>query len=161
MAKRQVFYSFHYQNDVMRVQQVRNIGVIEGNPAATPNAWEVVKHGGDAAIKRWIDDNMRYHSCVIVLVGSQTANRKWINYEIEKAWNEGKGVVGIHIHNLRCPRNGLNTKGRNPFEVFDFGNTNMSHIVKCYNPSIYDTYNDIAKNINGWIEEAIAIRQRY
>lgn len=31
MAKRQVFYSFHFDNDVMRVQQVRNIGAIEGN----------------------------------------------------------------------------------------------------------------------------------
>jgi len=29
MAKRQVFYSFHYANDVMRVQQIRNIGMIE------------------------------------------------------------------------------------------------------------------------------------
>ena len=29
MAKRQVFYSFHYANDVMRVQQIRTIGMIE------------------------------------------------------------------------------------------------------------------------------------
>ncbi|MDQ1224403.1 hypothetical protein QE443_000564 [Pantoea ananatis] len=28
--KRQVFYSFHFDNDVMRVQQIRNMGVIEG-----------------------------------------------------------------------------------------------------------------------------------
>jgi hypothetical protein len=26
MAKRQIFYSFHFGNDVMRVQQIRNIG---------------------------------------------------------------------------------------------------------------------------------------
>lgn len=29
MTKRRVFYSFHYENDVMRVQQIRNIGVLE------------------------------------------------------------------------------------------------------------------------------------
>lgn len=31
MAKRQVFYSFHYENDAWRAGQVRNIGVLEGN----------------------------------------------------------------------------------------------------------------------------------
>ena len=38
MAKRQVFYSFHYANDVMRVQQIRNIGMVEGNSPVSPNA---------------------------------------------------------------------------------------------------------------------------
>ena len=32
--KRQVFYSFHYKNDVMRAAQIRNIGAIEGNMPA-------------------------------------------------------------------------------------------------------------------------------
>jgi len=31
MVKRQVFYSFHFNNDVIRVQMVRNMGVIESN----------------------------------------------------------------------------------------------------------------------------------
>ena len=40
MAKRQIFYSFHFKNDVMRVQQIRNIGVIEGNEPVSKNNWE-------------------------------------------------------------------------------------------------------------------------
>ena len=36
-------------------------------------------------------------SFTIVLAGSNTANRKWINYEIIKSWDDGMGVVGIHI----------------------------------------------------------------
>ena len=28
----------------------------------------------------------------IVLIGESTANRKWINYEITKSWNDHKGV---------------------------------------------------------------------
>ncbi len=161
MAKRQVFYSFHFKNDVMRVQQVRNMGVIEGNTPVSPNDWEEVKRQGDASIEKWIDNNMKYRSCVIVLVGSDTANRKWVRYEIEKAWKDGKGVVGIHIHNLKCPNNGYGTKGQNPFERFDFGDRKFSDIVKCYNPSSYDAYNDIKNNIDSWIEEAIAIRSKY
>ena len=39
MPKRQVFFSFHFKNDVMRVQQIRNIGVIEGNTPVSPSNW--------------------------------------------------------------------------------------------------------------------------
>lgn len=159
MAKRPVFYSFHFDNDVMRVQQVRNIGVIEGNEPVSKNDWEEVKKKGEASIKRWIDDNMKYKQCVVVLVGSETANRPWVDYEIRKAWDEGKGVVGIYIHNLKCPRNGTCTQGKNPFQSISMKNGNkLSDYVICHNPSSYDAYNDIAKNLNSWVEAAIKAR---
>jgi len=44
MAIRQIFYSFHFDNDVMRVQLVRNMDVIEGNKEVTPQRWEQVKN---------------------------------------------------------------------------------------------------------------------
>ena len=91
--KRQVFYSFHFDNDVMRVWQIRKMGAIEGNEPVAPNNWEQIKRS-EYAVKKWIDDNMKYKSCVIVLVGSETASRKWVDYEIRKAWNEGKGLFG-------------------------------------------------------------------
>lgn len=163
MAKRQIFYSFHFKNDVMRVQQVRNMGVIEGNEPTSPNKWEELKRKGDTSIKKWINDNMQYRSCVIVLIGSETASRKWVKYEIEKAWNDGKGVVGIYIHNLKCPNNGVSPKGRNPFEDFTLkdGKVQLSSVVPCHDPKLYDTYNDIKANIDNWIEEAIQIRNNY
>lgn len=160
MSKRQIFYSFHFDNDVMRVQQVRNIGALEDNKPVAPNDWEEVKKKGDAAIKKWIDDNMSYRSCVVVLVGEQTANRPWVRYEIEKAWNEGKGVLGIYIHNLRCPRNGTCRQGSNPFDSFTFKDgRKLSSIVKCYNPRSTDTYNDIKNNLENWVEDAIVGRR--
>ena len=86
---RRVFYSFHYNNDNWRVQQIRNMGKVEGNSPVTSNEWEEVKRKGDDNIKRWINSAMEYRSCVVVLAGRYTANRKWINYEIENAWKEG------------------------------------------------------------------------
>ena len=80
--KRRVFYSFHYKPDNWRASKVRNIGAIEGNQPATDNDWETVKRGGDRAIERWIAGQMRGRSCTVVLVGANTANRKWINREI-------------------------------------------------------------------------------
>lgn len=159
MAKRQVFYSFHYDNDVFRVQQIRNIGALEDNKPVSANEWESVKRGGEASIKKWIDDNLRYKSCVVVLVGEETANRKWVRYEIEKAWELGKGLVGVYIHNLKDPRMGKSSKGKNPFDQFEFDDgTKLSSVVKCYNPNPNDTYNEIKDNLEDWIEEAIASR---
>lgn len=160
MARKPVFFSFHFDNDVMRVQQVRNIGALEDNQPVSANDWEEVKRKGDASIERWIDENLKWRSCVVVLVGSETANRKWVKYEIRKAWEAGKGLLGVHIHNLKCPRNGQCGQGSNPFYQFTFDSgKRLSDVVKCYNPSTYDTYNDIARNLETWVDEAIQIRK--
>ncbi len=159
MARVPVFFSFHYANDVMRVQQIRNIGALEGNEPVSTNDWEKVKRGGDSSIKRWIDENFKYKRCVIVLVGAETADRPWVRYEIEKAWNDGKAMFGIHIHNLRCPRNGIGAKGKNPFDAFTFQDgRKLSSVVKCYDPGAFDAYNQIAKNMASWVDSAIAQR---
>lgn len=160
MAKRQIFYSFYFDGDVMRVQQIRNIGVIEANTPVSKNDWEEIKKKGDEAVEKWIHDNMKYRSCVVVLVGKETASRPWVKHEIKKAWNDGKGLLGIYIHNIKCPRNGCSQKGANPFERFTLNNgkEKLSNIVKCYNPTPTDAYNSIKENMGSWIEEAISIR---
>lgn len=158
MTKRQVFYSFHYDKDVMRVQQVRNIGALEDNQPVAPNNWEQVKRGGDNSIKKWIDDNMKYRSCVVVLVGEETAHRDWVNYEIRKAWEDGKGLLAIRIHNLKCPRNGTGVIGPNPFDSIRFTQANRVIVPEIYNPHPLYPNSHIAENLEGWIEAAI--RQR-
>lgn len=161
---RQVFYSFHYDNDNWRASQVRNIGVIEGNRPAPDNDWETVKRGGDAAIKKWINDQMHYRSCTIVLVGSGTAGRKWINYEIEQTWNNKMGLVGICIHNLKNILGQQSNQGNNPFSGFSVNGTSLSQIAKLYSPPYWDSkdvYNYIANNIADWTNEAVNIRNKY
>lgn len=160
MAKRRVFYSFHYDNDVFRVQQIRNMGALEGDEPVSKNDWETIKNRGDKAIEKWIDDNMKYKGCVVVLVGQDTHKRPWVKHEILKAWNDNKGLVGIYIHNLRDPKTGKCSKGENPFDQFSFNDgTKLSKKIKCYNPNSSDAYNDIKDNIKTWIETAINDRK--
>lgn len=161
---RKVYFSFHFDNDCWRTQQIRNIGSIEGNHPISANAWEVVKRNGERSIQNWIDENLKNKSCCIVLVGSQTANRKWVKYEIRKAWEMNKGVVGINIHNLKDSYGNQSLKGDNPFSPFKIENDNMSEIAKVYNPPYpmsTDVYNHIKINIEAWVEEAITIRSNY
>ena len=159
-TKRQIFYRFHYDNDVFRVQQIRNIGALEDNKPVSHNEWETVKRGGDKAIEKWIDDNMKYRSCVVVLIGEDTHKRPWVKYEIKKAWEDGKGLLGIHINNLKDPKTGTCSKGINPFDQFTFkDNKGNIKTIPCKTPSVSDAYNSIKNNIESWVEEAITNRQ--
>lgn len=164
-VKRNVFYSFHYDADNWRASQVRNMGVIEGNAPCSDNDWESVKKGGDPAIEKWIAGQLSGRSCAVVLVGNGTAGRKWITYEINKAWNDGKGVVGIRIHGLKNKAGATTYAGGNPFDSVTFtkDNSKLSSVVKLYDPTsiLGDstvTYANIKEGLARWIEEAIKIR---
>jgi len=149
----------------MRVSQVRNIGALEANKPATDNDWETVKSGKDIAIKRWITGQMKGRSCTVILIGENTANRKWINHEIIKFWDEGMGVVGIRIHGLKNTDGYISKIGDNPFDYIGYGNTGkkLSSIVKCYNPAgtnSKERYAWIVKHLENAVEEAIRIRNK-
>jgi hypothetical protein len=156
MAKEPVFYSFHYKNDVNRVQLIRNMGLIDGEEPVSPNDWEQLKRKGDAAVEKWINDHMAYRRCVVVLIGSETASRPWVNYEIKRAWELKKGLLGIYIHNLKCMNAGTCAKGPNPFQAWSIGQQSMANLVSTYDPPSWDAYNHIAQNLQGWVAGAIA-----
>jgi len=165
MAHR-TFFSFYYKPDNWRAAQVRNMGVVEGNAPVSDNEWESITRGGDKAIEAWIDSQLQGKSCTIVLIGTNTAGRKWIKYEIEKSWNDGKGLLGIYIHNLKDKDGYQSSKGRNPFDdsTMKRDDQKLSSIVKAYD-SPYSTstyvYDHIKENLASWVEEAISIRDNY
>lgn len=164
MARR-CFYSFHYKPDNSRAAQVRNMGAIDGNAPVSDNDWEKVTKGGDAAIKKWIEAQMKGRSCTVVLVGSNTAGRKWITHEIVESWNADMGVVGIHIHGLKNLNGDVSTKGDNPFDSITFGEPKkkLSSVVKCYNPggsTSKEKYAWISEDLSAAAEEAVTIRNK-
>ena len=139
-----------------------------------------MKRQGDAAIKKWIDDNMKNRSCVVVLIGTNTADRKWVKYEIKRAWETGKGIVGIYINRLKDQVGKQSLMGDNPFDKFFIDKTfnniaergeaanhnekRLSSVCKAYSPSHLvstNAYKDIAENIQDLVEEAINIRNQY
>jgi hypothetical protein len=165
MARR-VFYSFHYKPDCTRAARVRNMGVVEGNKPASDNDWEEIESGGDRAIQKWIDDQLDGKSCNVVLIGENTAGRKWIDYEIKSTWNSKKALVGVYIHRLKDLDGNQALKGKNPFEEFTIGEkkTPMTSVVRAYNPPYTDSkdvYNYISEHLADWIDEAVEIRDNY
>jgi hypothetical protein len=161
---RPVFYSFHYEPDNWRASQVRNMGVVDGNEPAKDHDWETITKGGEAAIKKWIDGQLSGRTCTAVLIGAETQNRKWINYEIVKSWDDGKGVFGVYIHRLKNSLGQQTIKGGNPFDSITLGGTTtkLSSVVKVYDPPTSDSkevYTYINDNFSDWVETAIKNRK--
>jgi hypothetical protein len=101
-------------------------------------------------------------SCCVVLIGNGTANRKWVNYEIDQAWKQGKGVVGVHIYELKNLQGEKAIKGTNPLDYVALPSGRaVSTLARTYDPPQIDSkevYAHIKANLPSWIEEAIAIR---
>lgn len=102
MARR-VFFSFEYEHDVSRAMVVRNSWVTQGKEAAgfvDAADFEEVKEGGDAAIKKWIREQLNGTSVTVVLVGSHTCSSRYVQYEIEQSEAAGNGLLGIDISKI-------------------------------------------------------------
>jgi hypothetical protein len=100
-------------------------------------------------------------SVTCVLIGEETASRKWVKYEIEESYRQNMGIFGIYIHNLKNRDGNFSPRGENPFSQFNIDGKNCDQIFETYNPSelTYDrqdrwAYSYIVGNIGQWIENA-------
>jgi len=144
---RQVFFSFKYE-DVSRAMVVRNSWVTQGRQAAgfvDAADFEKIKRQGDAAIKRWIDNQLHGTSVTVVLVGEKTCSSRWVKYEIEKSKEIGNGLIGVDISKVK--------------DLKGYTSDRCGQIPKGYPFYLWykeDGYN----NLGDWIEDAAAAAGR-
>lgn len=118
--KRRVFFSFHYQNDVWRVNQVRqswrynheNSRVSEG--FFDGSIWESSKRTGPESLKSLIREGVKNTSVTCVLSGAETYERRWVRYEIARSIVKGNGILAVDIHLLGDRQRYVSAKGPNP-----------------------------------------------
>jgi hypothetical protein len=158
---RKVFFSFHFKRDAWRAGQVRNAnlladedkyGVIDGAD------WEKIEREGDTAIERWIEDQLKYTSVTVVLIGAETAERDWVEHEIRRSWERGNALLGVRIHNVKNQDGKTDARGLNPFDSIYLKNGNpLSDVSKTY-----DWVNDDGRsNLGDWVEDAFKARKAY
>jgi hypothetical protein len=114
---RKVFFSFHYERDIWRTNVVRNSGVVEGSAAAgfyDASLWEETKKKGDAEVKKLIDKGLVGTSVSVVLIGAETAQRKFVDYEIEQSIARGNGLLGIYISGIKDQNGRTDIQGSAP-----------------------------------------------
>jgi len=155
---RKTFFGFHYENDVWRANIVRKSWVTKPDREAAGFVdsadFEEIKKGGDAAIKRWIDDQLKGTSVTVVLIGLDTSNRPYCKYEIEKSFEKGNGMLGIYIHKVKDMNGNTSTKGSNHFGEIG-KDVNGNSVYFSVNYTTYDWVDDDGyNNLGDWIESA-------
>lgn len=157
MARR-VFFSFDYDRDIWRVGQIRNSGLtkpgIEAAGFIDSASWESVKRQTDEAIARWINTQLDGTSVTVVLIGTETANSRWVKYEIDQSILRGNGLLGIYIHNVKSFLTGqTDYQGRNPFDALAYNAYSLYRISETYR--VYDwVLQDGYNNFGSWVEIA-------
>ncbi|KPY89191.1 TIR domain-containing protein [Pseudomonas syringae pv. tagetis] len=99
---RKVFFSFQYE-DVQRAMNVRNSNVIASDDKVgfiDKADFEEVERQGDAAIKKWINDQLYGTSVTVVLIGATTDKSKWVKYEIEQSVARGNGIFTVDVSQI-------------------------------------------------------------
>src|SRR5258708_16843597 len=122
---RTVFFSFHYQRDIMRAQIVKQHHVTKGNYSAAGffdgSLEEKAKKDGDDVVRRMIHVGLTGCTVLCVLIGRETYTRRWVHYEIFKSIESGMGVLGIRIHQVPVLKLGLDEVGPSPFDILGYG----------------------------------------
>ncbi|MCG8003222.1 MAG: TIR domain-containing protein [Candidatus Thiodiazotropha lotti] len=100
--RRHVFISHHHKDDehVEKLTKllskdgydVRNSSIRVNPKNAERLAQKKVK---DETIKRLLRMKISWASTTIVLIGQKTHERKWVNWEIKQAHEQGKRIVGV------------------------------------------------------------------
>jgi len=124
-----VFFSFHYA-DIFRVNNVRHSWQFRGVEDAgfwDASIWHEAHARGDAELEKFIRSEMENTAVTAVLISHSTANRKWINFEIEESRRRGNGLLGIYIHKIEHHQDTLIQKilalttPPNPFDYHTLG----------------------------------------
>lgn len=105
MARR-IYFAFHY-DDIFRVNVVRNSWRFQLNRESSgyfdASLWEKAKRESDLALKRLINGGLENTTVTVFLLGSETADRRWVNYELVRSVERGNGLLAIRIHQIKKP----------------------------------------------------------
>lgn len=102
MARR-VYFAFHFERDIFRVNVVRMSNVVLGTEDAgffDKSEYEEFKRKNPEEIARRLREKMKGTSVTAVLIGRETWQRPWVAWEIEQSIANKNGLVGVYIHHV-------------------------------------------------------------
>jgi hypothetical protein len=137
---------------------VRNHAVTKNNAEDTgyvdKASRESIERQGEAAIKKWIGEQLSGTSVTVVLVGPETSSKKWVQYELQQSYARGNGLFAVTLHNIKdfsgetdnvgSTSFGSLGKNKNGNDVYFF------QIAKTYDWVVNDGYCSFGK----WVDEA-------
>lgn len=102
MDKAHNIFISHFEKDDKYVQDLKNRLIASGKNVKNFSV-DSTKHKdgrtpSDQVIMRLLNIRIKACSTFICLLGPDTHSRPWVNYEIRKAYKEGKKVIGVYTH---------------------------------------------------------------
>lgn len=102
--RRHLFISHHHQDDA-EVTKLTNLlnskgyDIRNSSVRMKPENQRRMdeKRVSDKVIERILRMKISWASTVIVLIGKDTHSRPWVNWEIDKANEQGKRIVGVYV----------------------------------------------------------------
>jgi len=155
---RKVFYSFYYKEDISRTMVVRNRWLTRSTQTISgvidKADFEKIKKAGNISIKNWIKKQLNGTSVTVVLLGSNTLSRDYVNYEICESIRRGNAIIGVHINGIKdfqgrtsskCNAHTVIKQNINSDDIY------FDEICDIYDYKLDDGYNNLAN----WVEIAV------
>ncbi len=164
-TKRRVFFSFDYQQDIWRANQVRQswryhkeaereaFGFFDGS------LWESSQRTGDDSLKALIREGMKNTSVTCILAGSQTWSRRWVQYEMARSIVKGNGLLTVNIHQMANQQGYASAPGKNPLSCMGVYRVDDGRILIAAldGNGIWQRYGDYTQAVGlpaGWVKPA-------
>ena len=162
MARR-VFFSFYYENDLSRALVVKNNWALKENEESgfiNKGEFERIKRDGEERIRRWIDKQLAGTSVTVVLIGSETLDSEYVQYEIEKSYERGNAIIALKIGKVK----NLSQKTSISQSVVKIVGKKANGELLWFDEIIDGEYdyikNDGYNNLEQWIENVDKVKER-
>ena len=162
MSKR-VFFSFDYENDLSRALVVKNNWALKENEESgfiNKAEFEGIKRDGEDSIRRWIDKQLAGTSVTVVLIGSETLDSKYVQYEIEQSYERGNAIMALKIGKIK----NLSQKTSISQSVVKIVGKKKNGELLWFDEIIDGEYdyikNDGYNNLEKWIENLDKVKER-
>lgn len=103
-TRRHLFISHHHEDDeevtkLTNLLTSRGYAVRNSSVRAKPANQRRLEEGlvRDEVIQRLLRMKISRATTVVVLIGKETHERPWVNWEIEEANKQGKRIVGVYV----------------------------------------------------------------
>lgn len=103
--RRHLFISHHHKDDAQvsnltKLLSARGYDVRNSSVRMNPDNQKRMAENkvSDKVIERILRMKISWAGTTVVLIGKDTHKRPWVNWEIDKANEQGKRIVGVYLH---------------------------------------------------------------
>jgi len=103
MNKHKNVFISHHSKDDDHIQQMKDLLYSKGYTIknSSVDSTKPNRLTSEAAIKRLLKLRIHWAGTFICLIGPETHSRKWVDWEIKKAHQKGKRIIGVFVHGAK------------------------------------------------------------